>query len=180
MSLLSLMILSRPSFDPLSFHEALHHQLSRGIRHEEVAGVGRLGRRGGGRRRNTTPPEGSYYTYLPCKYAKEEGDRETEGRGSVWISECQQSSGRRATNPRSKHSLDSSSELLQYLREASSYRVLGSMSSDQKSPEQCRIHQTELNKRSIEQIPIQQFDNLTYVSLNKNHIDQLQIYQIVN
>ena len=31
---------------------------------------------------------------------------------------------------------------------------LGSMSSELKSPEQCRIHQIELNKKSIEQIQI--------------------------
>ena len=30
----------------------------------------------------------------------------------------------------------------------------GSMSSELKSPEQCRIHQIELNKKSIEQIQI--------------------------
>ena len=58
--------------------------------------------------------------------------------------------------------------------------IHGSMNSEQLTPEQCRIHQTELNKKSIEQIQIQQLGNLTYVLLNKNHLDQLQIYQIVN
>ena len=60
------------------------------------------------------------------------------------------------------------------------HQKFGSMNSEQMTPEQCRIHQTELNKKSIEQIQIQQLWNLTYVLLDKNHVDQLQIYQIVN
>ena len=46
--------------------------------------------------------------------------------------------------------------------------------------EQCEIYQIKLNKNSIEQKPIKQSDNWTYIQVNKDILEQLPIYQNVS
>ena len=46
--------------------------------------------------------------------------------------------------------------------------------------EQCEIGQIKLIKKSIEQKPIKQSDNWTYIQVNKDILEQLPIYQNVS
>ena len=58
--------------------------------------------------------------------------------------------------------------------------LFGSLLSQQMTSQQCKTDQITFNRKSIHQMPIQQWDYWPSMQLNKNLIEQMQIQQIVN